>query len=236
MKRIVCAGAALCLLAAGQAAAQEPWYAAKSDGDWLVRLRGIAVAPDESLTLDQVAGADAKVDTAYVPELDISYFFTPNLALELILATTPHDVAGRGAIDGADLGDVWLLPPTLTAQYHVTQLGDWTGNPSLGKVKQYFGAGVNYTIFYSEDASPALVGAIGPTTVDLDDSVGFAVQAGVDIDINERFFFNADIKYVDMDTTATLFTPGVGLTPDVINTVDVDLNPIIAGVGFGMRF
>lgn len=223
MKRMVCAGAALCLLAAGQAAAQEPWYAAKSDGDWLVRLRGIAVAPDESLTLDQVAGADAKVDTAFMPELDISYFFTPNLALELILATTQHDVAGRGAIDGADLGDVWLLPPTLTAQYHVTQLGDWTGAASLSKVKPYFGAGINYTIFYGVDDGQF-------DKIDYDDSFGWALQAGVDIELQEGLYLNFDVKKLWLSTDVTVTSGATRLTGEV------DLDPWIFGVGIGYRF
>lgn len=204
--------------------------AAAEQGDWLVRLRGVIVAPNEdsSAVLPSFPTGSVSVDNAIVPELDFTYFFTDYIGAELILATSKHDISGEGALAGLnELADTWVLPPTLTLQYHLM--------PG-SRVRPYIGAGVNYTIFYSEDASPALVGAIGPTSVDLEDSVGFAVQAGVDIDINERFFFNADIKYVDMDTTATLFTPGVSPTPDVINTVKVDLNPIIAGVGFGMRF
>lgn len=223
MKRMGCAGAALCLLAAGQAAAQEPWYAAKPDGDWLVRLRGIAVVPDESLTLDQVAGADAKVDTAFMPELDISYFFTPNLALELILATTPHDVDGRGAINGANLGDVWLLPPTLTAQYHVTQLGDWTGNSALSKVKPYFGAGINYTIFYGVDDGQF-------DKIDYDDTFGWALQAGVDIELQPGLYLNFDVKKLWLSTDVTVTSGPTRLTGEV------DLDPWIFGVGVGYRF
>ncbi|PIP97971.1 MAG: hypothetical protein COW75_02730 [Rhodobacterales bacterium CG18_big_fil_WC_8_21_14_2_50_71_9] len=223
MKTLFCAGAALCLLAAGQAAAQEPWYAAKSDGDWLVRLRGIAVVPDESLTLDQIAGADADVDTAYMPELDISYFFTPNLALELILATTPHDVAGRGSLNGANLGDVWLLPPTLTAQYHVTQLGAWTGNPALGKIKPYFGAGINYTIFYNTDSGQF-------DKIDYDDTFGWALQAGVDIALQEGLYLNFDVKKLWLETDVTVTSGATRLTGEVT------LDPWIFGVGVGYRF
>jgi len=223
MKTLFCAGAALCLLAAGQAAAQEPWYAAKSDGDWLVRLRGIAVVPDESLTLDQIAGADADVDTAYMPELDISYFFTPNLALELILATTPHDVEGRGSLNGANLGDVWLLPPTLTAQYHVTQLGAWTGNPALGKIKPYFGAGINYTIFYNTGSGQF-------DSIDYDDSFGWALQAGVDIELQEGLYLNFDVKKLWLSTDVTVTSGATRLTGEV------DLDPWIFGVGLGYRF
>lgn len=113
------------------------------------------------------------------------------------------------------------LPPTLTLQYHF--------NPN-GKIRPYAGVGVNYTIFYDEDASASLIGAVGPTAIDVDDSVGVAFQFGVDFALTERWFLNADFKYIQIDTTATLNSGGT------INTVNVDLDPIVAGIGVGMRF
>ena len=76
---------------------------------------------------------------SFVPEFDISYFFTQNIAAELILGVTPHHVYGTGAAatDGLDVGKAWLLPPTLTLQYHFTDFGAF---------KPYIGAGVNYTV------------------------------------------------------------------------------------------
>ncbi len=113
------------------------------------------------------------------------------------------------------------LPPTLTLQYHFI--------PS-GKFRPYVGFGVNWTVFYSEDASSALTTAIGPTSVSLDDSFGWAAQAGADIDLSKRFFLNIDVKYIDIDTTATLRTGAL------VNTVDVDIDPLVVGVGIGFRF
>jgi outer membrane protein len=222
-------GAALLVAIAGGAAAQEAageaaaWYAPKSDGDFLVRVRGIAVVPDEDLSSDDLPGANADISSAFVPELDLTYFFTPNIAAELILATTPHDVEGRGAIDGADIGDVWLLPPTLTLQYHVTQLGAWSGQPELGQIKPYFGAGVNYTIFYGEDAGQF-------ESIDYDDAFGWALQAGVDIEMSEGIYFNLDVKKVFLETDWTLDT-GAGEASG-----DVEINPLIVGAGIGYRF
>lgn len=198
--------------------------AAAEQGDWLVRLRAITVAPTEdvSAVMPGFPGGSAEVDNAYVPELDFTYFITDHIGAELILATSPHDLQGTGTLAGlGEIADVMVLPPTLTFQYHF--------NPR-GKFRPYAGVGVNYTIFYSEDASTSLVNAIGATTVDVDDSVGVAYQAGVDIDLNDRWFVNADFKYIQIDTTATLNTGGV------INTVDIDLDPIVAGVGIGYRF
>ncbi|HBT36893.1 MAG TPA: OmpW family protein, partial [Hyphomonas sp.] len=54
----------------------------------MVRGRVIGVLPDESGDLS-VAGSrlagDVDISDQYVPELDITYFFTKNIAAELIL-------------------------------------------------------------------------------------------------------------------------------------------------------
>jgi len=182
---------------------------AKDAGDILVRLRGIAVVPDEDGTTD-VLGGDIDVDNAYMPELDFTYFFTKNIAAELILATTQHDVKLKSP--DVDLGSVWLLPPTLTLQYHF--LPD-------GKISPYIGAGINYTIFYDEDS-----GAVN--SIDYDDSFGFALQVGVDYKIDDRWSLNADVKKLYLETD-------VSVNGGAIKS-EVDLDPWIFGLGVGYRF
>jgi outer membrane protein len=213
----------LLLSAAIAAALASPAYA--EQGDWLIRLRGIYVAPQDASgpVLPAVPTGSVTVDDAIVPELDFTYFFTNNIAAELILATSPHDLGGAGALSAlGEIADTMALPPTLTFQYHCA--------PGA-KIRPYIGAGVNWTIFYSEDASTSLNSALGGATdVSLDDSFGWAAQAGVDFDLTDRVFLNVDVKYVDIDTTATLDTGGV------LNNVDVEIDPLIVGVGIGMRF
>lgn len=194
-------------------------------GDWLLRGRAILVAPTEDSSGIEPAfpNDEVSVSNSFAPEVDVSYFLTDNLALELIAATTKHDVSGKTGIPDAvgELADTWVLPPTLTLQYHFA--------PNA-KVRPYVGAGINYTLFYNEDASDGLEDALGATKVELDDSFGFALQAGVDFDISQKVFLNLDVKYVDMDTEAKL------TTGDLVNRVKVDINPIVVGVGAGMRF
>jgi outer membrane protein len=200
--------------------------AAAAEGDFLVRLRGILVAPNEDSgsIVPAFPGEEVSLDSSFMPEIDISYFVTNNIAFELIAATTKHTASGKSGVTGGigELASTWVLPPTLTAQYHFA--------PDA-KVRPYVGAGVNYTMFYNDKADSDLEAAVGPTTVKLDDSFGFAVQAGLDISISEKMFLNFDIKYIDMDTTAKLNTTAAGL-----QKVNIDINPFIFGVGIGTRF
>ena len=216
----------LLLVPAAAAAAVLPVTAQAKEGDVLVRLRAIMVAPNEESgsVLPAFPGEKVKVDNSVMPEVDVTYMATDHIGFELIAATTKHSASGKTGTTGAigRLASTWVLPPTLTAQFHPV---------AEGPVRPYVGAGVNYTLFYSEDASDALESATGPTKVHMSDSFGWALQAGVDVDLNERMFVNLDIKYIDIDTTARLSTTSAG-----VQRVRVHLDPIVAGVGLGMRF
>lgn len=85
---------------------------------WMVRGRVLGGIPQEDSSGFSVAGADVSIDDSIMPELDVSYFFNRNLAVEVIAAVTPHDIDGEGIIAGINIGDVWLLPPTVLLQYH----------------------------------------------------------------------------------------------------------------------
>jgi len=184
---------------------------------WQARFRVISVIPNESATID-VIGGDVEISTAYVPELDFTYFFNENWSAELILGTTNHDVKAVSTAAGdIELGDVWLLPPTLTLQYHFATEG----------FRPYLGAGLNYTIFYGADAGDVA------DNVSYDNSVGIAFQGGFDIDLNEKWFLNFDAKYITLSTDATVdATTALGATVGA----DVDINPLVIGFGFGMKF
>lgn len=202
MKKILLT-TAIALAVSGSAFAADDFKA----GDFMLRARAVGVIPDESSTMS--IAAEVKVDNSVVPELDFTYFFTPNISAELIAAVTPHDVRTS---TGVNAGSAWLLPPTLTLQYHFTQ---------LESVKPYVGAGVNYTHFFGEDA-----GALN--SVKYDDSFGGALQAGIDIPLKDNWYFNVDVKKVFISTTAKFSPSGI--------RADVDIDPWLVGVGLGYKF
>ena len=210
------------LAAVAAVAAATPAHA--EQGDLLLRARAIVVAPTEDSGGVEPAfpNEEVSVTNSFAPEVDVTYFVADHIGLELIAATSKHDVKGKGGLKPmGELVDTWALPPTLTLQYHFAP---------KAKVRPYVGVGLNYTHFYNEDASDSLEDAIGDTKVKLKDSFGYALQAGVDVDIGTNLFLNFDVKYIDIDTKATLTTGGL------TNRVKVSLDPIVAGVGIGMRF
>jgi outer membrane protein len=93
--------------------------AAAKAGDVLVRLRAIAVIPNESSgpVLPTFPGGSVGVGNSVMPEIDFTYMATDNIGFELIAATTRHGLSGQGSLSGLpDLGHTWVLPPTLTLQ------------------------------------------------------------------------------------------------------------------------
>ncbi len=197
------------------AEAQEA-FKTKSAGDFVIRARGIGVIPDESGDIKAAAtGADTGLDTKlgndYVPELDFSYFLTDNIAFELIAATTKHKVDTTGV----NMGSIWLLPPTLTVQYHFLP---------KSQISPYIGAGLNYTLFYNAKKGDL-------ASVKYENSLGYALQAGVDIAVSGPWSVNFDVKklWLDTDVKGTLAN-GTQVK------ADVDINPWIFGIGVGYRF
>lgn len=175
---------------------------AKLDSSWMAHVRVLNIAPDSHSS--PVSGVEAK--SATIPELDFSYFLSPKWSLELILGTSRHDIT----LNGADLGKVSVLPPTLTAKYNFDIMNGLTA---------YAGLGLNYTLFYDVD----LVSNLSVST----NSTGLALQAGADYQIGENLYLNVDIKKVYMKVD-------VASAGNYLTTLDI--NPMVYGLGVGMKF
>ena len=207
MKKILLA-ASLFALTASSAWAQNT-SATEAQSPWLLRVRAVHL---DSANKDST-GLNLSVNNKTMPEVDVSYFFTPNIAAELIL-TYPqkHDLRSNGN----KIGTLKHLPPTLLAQYHFTQ---------FGKFKPYVGAGVNYTRFSSVNFDPAVVAALNPSIKK--NSLGLALQAGFDYQLDSNWSLNLDIKKVQIKTDVRSFGNKVG---------SFKVDPVLVGVGVGYRF
>jgi len=197
---------AAALMAAGIAipayAQTTPGVAA---GNWLWGARVLDVYPNVSSSL---SGLDAK--DQWTGEIDGTYFFTRNVAVEGSLTWAKQDIT----YNGTGVGAVKMMPLTFALQYHFTDLGAW---------KPYVGGGFNYTYFYETDLGNNAGASVNR------DSWGGALQAGVDYQFDRNWFFNVDVKYLWINNDVRLNATGGDVS-------SLDLNPWLFGVGVRYRF
>ncbi|MER8421729.1 OmpW family protein [Mesorhizobium sp. M1329] len=182
---------------------------------WQIRLRALGVITEDSGYVNAVPGSDLSYSNTVTPELDISYFFTDNVAAELVLGTTYANIEGQGTIGGlGNIGKVWLLPPTLTLQYHFT---------NFGAFKPYVGAGVNYTIFYNQDVGSA-------DALKVKNTFGTALQVGFDYMVDQHWGVNFDVKKLFLQPDFEVTVNGAKVTGKA------ELDPWLIGAGVTYRF
>jgi outer membrane protein len=198
----------LMFAALGLVGATVPALAQESP--WLVRVRAVHLDPADKS--DPVGGTGASdrlhVSAKWIPDVDIAYFFTPNWAAELLLTVTQkHDVT----LDGQRIGSFKHLPPTLLAQYHFL--------PGA-QIDPYVGAGINYTLISKVD----ILNGAGRLE---HDSIGAALQAGVDFRIDSRWSVNLDVKKIQIRSDVDI---------NGVRASRVKVDPLLLGVGVGYRF
>ncbi|BDT77393.1 outer membrane protein [Polynucleobacter yangtzensis] len=208
IKSLVAAMAAVASLApiAAQAQAEE--------NPWMVRVRAVDLLFQNGQT-STVADLNVKAKNQVIPEFDVSYFFTKNIAAELVL-TWPQQVNITAGPGNTNIGKVSALPPSLLAQYHFTDLGAF---------KPYVGLGVNYTIFGNRANFPGLNNSV---QVD-QNSVGVVGQIGADYMFDKNWGLNVDVKYATMSTNVTTVQGGTNLGK-------LTLNPWMPAVGVTYKF
>ena len=185
------------------AMAAIPAAQAQDSGNLIVRARAVYLDSSDK----DGTGNNLNINNKWLPEVDFTYFFTPNIAAELILTVPQKQTISAGA---TPLGTFKHLPPTLTAQYHFT---------GVGKFRPYLGAGINYTNISS-------VNLPAPFTVK-HSSWGLALQAGVDVPIGGGWLLNCDLKKVQIGTTVYANGADAG---------KFKIDPLLFSIGFGKRF
>lgn len=198
---------------------------AYDEGTWFARIGPALIEPnDSSNDVEGLTNTGVRVDNNVTLGFTIGYMLTSKFAIEL-LGVTPskHDLRGKDGIGVlGKIADVDVFPPTLSLQYHMDISPEF---------HPYIGLGVNYTYFPDENVSSTLEAALGGNTrLDIDDSWGLAAQAGIDYSINDNWFLNTAIWYVDIDADATLKTHGIS------RDVDIEIDPWVIFTGIGRKF
>lgn len=201
MKKLLISGLIGASVLAGMPIAQA------QESPWMVRARAVNLNWHNGQE-DGLPPVTAK--DMVIPEVDVTYFFTKNIATELVL-TYPQRVKVR--LDGADIGKVTALPPSLLLQYHFT---------NFGQFKPYVGAGINYTVFFDRK--------VADDALQVDRSTfGYAAQVGFDYMIDKNWGWNVDLKYAQIRTDVSPVGGGASLGK-------LDLSPVMLGAGLTYRF
>ena len=214
-----------------------PSVQAHQAGDIIVRAGAITVQTKENTsgvkgdrgTLNTLGdiGGKASISNDTQLGLNFAYMLTDHWGVELLAATPfSHDVsisgtAVSGVADGK-LGSFKHLPPTLSAVYYPLD--------SKSAFQPYVGAGINYTWFFDESVSSDAK-ARGFDGMKIKNSWGWAAQVGADYMLTDKLMLNAQIRYIDIDTTAYASRSTLGRAK-----VDVDVEPLVYMVGLGYKF
>src|SRR5262245_54038832 len=181
----------------GVAAEDGNWL---EGGDWLLRAGMHQINPDKN-NLPGVLGGNVVLDKDETFTLDAEYMFTENFGVDLFAPLyTSHDVQLKNTPLGnsAKIGEVDLLAPILGLNWHF--------NPD-GAIRPYLGVGVNWSDFSGEEISGSTPGIPAGSKLRVDQAWGPAGRVGVDIGTHEHWFFNMDVRYVDLDTDVELRVP-----------------------------
>jgi outer membrane protein len=183
-------------------------------GTFLAHFRVIDVAPlDSSSSISKINGS-VDVSNEFAPELDLSYFFTDNIALEAIAASTDHTIKAKNtALGNLKVGDVWVLPPSITLKYYPMP---------ANRFSPYVGAGLDVAFFYSSEAASPL------KRLSLTNNAGPVLQAGFDYSVSGPWSINFDVKQIFLNTTASINSNFI--------KAKVALDPTVIGLGVGYRF
>ena len=211
IKSLVAAMAAVASLAPVAAQAQS-----SSENPWMVRVRAV-YADWQNGQSGNASTLNIQAQNQWLPEFDISYFFTKNIAAELVL-TYPQNVNITSNAVPNKTGTITALPPSLVLQYHFTDLGAF---------KPYIGAGINYTIFGNRSNFPQISNGLTVSNT----SFGAVGQIGADYMFDKNWGLNVDVKYATMSTVtnANSAAPSLG-------TGKLTLNPWMPAVGITYKF
>ena len=207
---------AAALMSVGMLSVANVQAQAADPGPFMIRARAVYLGWENGQSGGLPIGGETKVtaQNLWIPEIDLSYFFTKNIAAELVL-TYPQDININ--VGGTKEGTISALPPSLVLQYHFTDLGAF---------KPYVGVGVNYTIFGNRQNFPGYT----PAALQVEpSSFGVVGQIGADYMFDRNWGLNIDLKYAAINTDVNTVSGGNNLGK-------LTLNPWMPAVGVTYKF
>jgi len=215
--KCILASVAITVLMAGAGLAE-----AQQQGEWHLGMRAIFIDTDALSEPVLDSGSSLAVDSALSLEFDATYLLGHNWGLELMATAAPHDLSAySGQVDGLDVGTVWIAETTLTVRYIVPLFGRW---------RPYLGAGIAGTYFFESDTTDE-AGDLGIDSVESNFGYGFVGQVGLLYRYGDHWILTLDLKWLDLPVDVDIESSGPPL-----DTVEINLDPMIVGIGAAYRF
>jgi outer membrane protein len=205
------------VMGAAQVAHADPnTFEPKHKGLFMVNVRVTDVLPNDGQHILTAAGADTglttKITDSLVPTLGFTYFVTDNIAVDLIAGTSTHSIDAEGPKTDVVVHRTWVLPPTLSLQYHFLP---------KSRFSPYLGAGVNYMWFYDGHD-------LNGFTVKVPSGFGASLEAGGDLAVSQHASINVDLKKI-------FFSANANINNGAFHS-HVNLDPWVPSVGVGWKF
>lgn len=182
---------------------------------------GTWVDSDSEGTFDTTGDdLDVSFDAQTGYGLGANVFFGNRLSVEFAVSRVEQEPLFRRRAVNVSGDAIEMMPITAVVQFHFAP---------EGFIDPYVGAGAAYVLFDDVDELNDVDNNL--ESIDFDDDVGLALNAGLSLRLTPRFAVFADAKYVPLESSATaryISGPGVETT--------FDINPIIVTGGISLRF
>ena len=160
---------------------------------------------------------------------------TGSLANEAIAPTALGNIPTGVPPLGEIFGETKVLPPIVTLVHRFRH---------QHRVRPYLGAGLVYLFTYDAKLTNPVLTEVAEPSLEVEDSLGYVLQAGMDIQFSKRWSLMLDVKQIKVDTSATLSNLYVA-TPDLPTygearvgnaDIDLELSPWAYHIGIGFDF
>lgn len=215
----------------------------------------------DHVSLEMKAGIPPKVDLQgkgkiYAPFAAIATPQIGSLPLEFLNIDLQNDIFITDLEAHGPAASARAWTPAFELQYHF-------GKTGINKFRPYVGLGIMYAYFNELEINPRTEqdliaaghmianikeGNAGASlegkpsnanpTVDLEATDAFAPVAtvGFTYDFNERWFAVGSVSYAHLKNETTITVSDDNLGELITSKADIEVNPILAYAGFGMRF
>ena len=211
-KKVIACGAAMLML--GTTASAD------SRDDWIIQVgpASLDLADDAVLKVggQVLPGAEVKTESQYTPTITVARYVADQFAASLTVGPPPRaEIDAAGALNGVGrLANVDYGPAALTLQYH----------PFRGeRFDPYIGAGFAYMLVTNTQDGVF-------QNVEVENDIGAALQAGVNISMNDRYGVYVDVKKAFLTTQATGTFNGFDAVADVV------MDPLVVSAGATLSF